>query len=116
LFAHLLYGTDSASAQGLPERAVPSWLSEVLKLLGFSAPFVYAAAVYGFFHYLDQNASESAKKAISDWLQPREYHKTAVADALIEIFDRLYTRPLLGWRAFMRSSFIYDLPDCRFSI
>jgi hypothetical protein len=83
---------------------VPSWLGEVLKLLGFSAPFVYAAAAYGFFHYLDQNASESAKKAISDWLQPREYHKTAIADALIEIFDRLYTRPLLGWRAFMRSS------------
>jgi hypothetical protein len=83
---------------------MPSWLSEVLKLLGFSTPFVYAAAVYGFFHYLDEKASERAKTAISGWLQPREHNKTAVADAMIEIFDRLYTRPLLGWRAFMRSA------------
>jgi hypothetical protein len=83
---------------------MPSWLSEVLKLLGFSTPFVYAAAVYGFFHYLDEKASEPAKAAISSWLQPIKHDKTAVADAMIEIFNRLYTRPLLGWRAFMRSA------------
>jgi hypothetical protein len=79
-------------------------LSELLKLLPFATPLVYAAAAYSLFHYLDQNASGPAKKAISTWLQPREYDKTAVADAVIEIFDRLYTRPLLGWRAFMRSA------------
>jgi hypothetical protein len=50
---------------------MPTWLSEVLKLLGFSTPFVYAAAVYGFFHYLDKKASGQAKKAISAWLQPK---------------------------------------------
>jgi hypothetical protein len=83
---------------------MPSWLSEVLKLIGFSTPFVYAAAVYGLFHYLDEKASGPAKKAISAWLQPKEYDKTEVADAVIEIFDRLYTRPLLGWRAFFRSA------------
>jgi hypothetical protein len=73
-------------------------------LLPFTTPFVYAAAVYGLFHYLDERASGPATKAISAWLQPREYDKTAVADAMVEIFDRLYTRPLLGWRAFMRSA------------
>jgi hypothetical protein len=100
----VLYSTECTPARGLPERAMPSWLSEVLKLLGLSTPFVYAAAVYGFFHYLDAKASEPAKTAISGWLQPRGHNKTAVADAMIEIFDRLYTRPLLGWRAFMRSA------------
>jgi|SRR5262245_3632240 len=83
---------------------MPTWLSEVLKLIGFTTPFVYAAAVYGFFHYLDKKASGQAKKAISGWLQPREYDKAAVADASIEIFDRLYTSPLLSWRAFRRSA------------
>jgi hypothetical protein len=34
----------------------------------------------------------------------KEYDKTAVADAMVEIFDRLYTKPLLGWRAFVRSA------------
>jgi hypothetical protein len=83
---------------------MPSWLSEALKLLGLSTPFVYAAAVYGLFRYLDEKASQQAKTAISSWLQPREHNKSAVADAMIEIFDRLYTKPLLGWRALMRSA------------
>jgi hypothetical protein len=63
---------------------MPSWLSEILKLTGFTTPFVYAAAVYGFFHYVDKKASAQAKKAISAWLQPKEYDKTAVADAIVE--------------------------------
>jgi hypothetical protein len=83
---------------------MPIWLSEVLKLMGLTTPFVYAAAAYGFFHYLDKKASGPAKKAISGWLQPKEYDKTAVANAMVELFDRLYTTPLLGWRAFRRSA------------
>jgi hypothetical protein len=79
-------------------------MSELLKQMGFTTPFIYAAGVYGFFHYLEKKASEQAKTAISGWLQPRGYDKAAVADAMVEIFDRLYTRPLLGWRAFMRSA------------
>jgi hypothetical protein len=67
---------------------MPSWLSEVLKLMGFTTPFVYAAAVYGFFHYLDKKASGPAKKAISGWLQPKGYDKAAVVDATVEIFDQ----------------------------
>jgi hypothetical protein len=81
-----------------------SYVSEALKLLGFGTPFIYASATYGLFHYLDNRASGQAKKAISGWLQPREYDKAGVADAMVEIFDRLYTRPLFGWRALMRSA------------
>jgi hypothetical protein len=81
---------------------MPSW-TEVLKLLGFSTPFIYAAATYGFFHWLDRKASGPAKRAISGWLEPKEYDKAAVQAAVLEVFDKVYTRPLLAWRAFFRS-------------
>jgi hypothetical protein len=83
-----------------------SWLTEALKVLGFTTPFVYAAATYGFFHWLDKKASGAAKKAVSEWVRTREYDKVAVAKATLEIFDRVYTRPLFGWRAFVRSAAI----------
>jgi hypothetical protein len=85
---------------------MPGWLTEVLKALGFTTPFIYAAATYGFFHWLDRKASGPAKKAISDWLEPREYDRAAVAAAILEVFDRVYTRPLLAWPAFRRSALI----------
>src|SRR5262249_45080420 len=72
--------------------------------LGLSTPFIYAAATYSVFHFLDDKASGQAKRAISGWLKPLQYDKTAVAAAMVEVFDRLYTTPLLGWRAFLRST------------
>jgi hypothetical protein len=92
---------------------------EVIKQLGIVTPFIYAAGTYGFFHYLDKQASAKAKKAISGSLKPLEYDRAAVAVALIEIFDRLYTRPLLGWRAALRSalftSIAYEWRVCQVS-
>jgi len=41
------------------------------------------------------------------------FGKTAVADAMVELFDRHYTRPLLGWRALLRSA---TLPTMMHSI
>ncbi len=84
---------------------MPEW-TEVLKLLGFATPLVYAGASYRFFHWLDEKASAQAKEAISSWLQPKERDRAAVAAAVLEIFDRVYTRPLLAWRAFYRSAII----------
>jgi hypothetical protein len=81
-------------------------LAEILKALGFTTPFIYAAATYGFFHWLDKKASGPAKRAISGWLEPREYDRAAVAAAIVELFDRVYTRPLLRWFAFVRSALI----------
>jgi hypothetical protein len=97
---------------------MPPWLTEILRFLGFTTPLIYGAATYQFFHYLDKNASGPAKKAIAGWLQPKEYDRVAVANAIVEIFDRIYTRPLLGWRALTRSAlftvcisaiFLYEL-------
>jgi hypothetical protein len=85
---------------------MPGSLPEVLKLLGVTTPFIYASAAYVFFHWLDRKASGPAKRAISGWLEPREYDKAAVAAAIVELFDRVYTRPLLTWRAFSRSTII----------
>jgi hypothetical protein len=83
-------------------------LIEILKQLppAITAAAAYAAGTHGFFHYLDTQASAKAKKAISGWFKPLEYDKVAVAAATVEIFDRLYTRPLLSWRAGLRSAFI----------
>jgi hypothetical protein len=82
-------------------------LEEAFKLLGAGSAFIYAGAIYGIFRYLDERASEEAKTAISNWLR-QDYDKAAVAAAILEMFDRLYTRPLLGWRAFVRSA-LYTL-------
>jgi hypothetical protein len=81
-------------------------VGEVLKLFGLSAPLLYALATYGVFHYLDKRSSAQARKAIRLWLKPFEYDKTAVASAVVELFDRLYTCPLLHWRAAARSAVI----------
>jgi hypothetical protein len=44
-----------------------------LKLLGFIAPFAYAAATFTCFHYPDNKVSDDAKAATSRRLQPKEY-------------------------------------------
>jgi hypothetical protein len=44
-------------------------MDELLKLLGFGTPFIYAATTYGLFHWLDANASDEGKAAISHLLK-----------------------------------------------
>jgi hypothetical protein len=84
----------------------PPWLTDIVKLLGFTTPLLYAAATYGFFLWLDKKASGPAKKAISGWLVPKEYDQGAVQSAILEMFDRVYTYPLFARRAFRRSAVI----------
>jgi hypothetical protein len=81
-------------------------LADVLKFLGFATPVLYAGATYRFFHWLDRKASGPAKKAISGWLEPREYDGAAVAAAILEVFDRIYSQPLEARQAFFRSASI----------
>jgi hypothetical protein len=85
---------------------MPSWLTEALKVLGFTTPLIYAAATYGVFHWLDKKASGQAKRAISGWLQSGQYDRVAFSNTTIELFDRIYTRQLLSWQAFLRSALI----------
>src|SRR5437899_236356 len=85
-----------------PEMA--SWLKPLADALGVATPFIYAAATYGLFSWLDKKASGQAKRAITSWFKPVQIDRERVSATVVEIFDRFYTTPLLGWRAFLRSS------------
>jgi len=78
-------------------------MGELLKLLGFTTPLMYAAAAYGLFHWLDENASDEAKAALTQTMRWKSYRSKQVASALVEVFDRIYTYPLFHLRAFLRS-------------
>jgi hypothetical protein len=67
---------------------------------------IAALFTYFFFDWLDSNASPQAKAAIADWLDPRARvladrlgatanNRSAVARAIRELFDRIYTMPIL---------------------
>src|SRR5687768_8246694 len=73
------------------------------EILGLGIPFMYAASVYGFFFYLDRKASPQAKKTISSWINSAYIAKEQSSVVAVEIFDRIYTKPLWGWRAVARS-------------
>lgn len=78
----------------------------MLRLLGITQPFVYAVAVYALFRFLERNASQQANRAISLWLKERAYGGIDVRNAIVEIFDRIYSYPLLRLRAFYRSALL----------
>jgi hypothetical protein len=78
-------------------------IGKLLESLGFAAPLLYAAAAYGLFNWLDENLSDAAKAALASTMKLKDSSKEQVASALVEVFDRIYTAPLLSWRAFARS-------------
>jgi hypothetical protein len=82
-----------------PERLMET----LLEHLGYTTQFIYAAAAYGLFHWLDKNASDEAKAALARTMSLKGYKSEQVASALVEVFDRIYTHPLLRWRAYLRS-------------
>jgi hypothetical protein len=68
----------------------------------------YAAALCGGsvwpVWWVDKEASDEAKEAIGRTItQLTSYRSEQLASALVEVFDKLYTHPLLHWRAFGRS-------------
>jgi hypothetical protein len=73
--------------------AIPGWLTKVLDQLGATTPFLYAAAIYGIFHWLDRKASGNAKEALSDRLGSWRVADKQVASALLETFDGIYGYP-----------------------
>lgn len=77
---------------------------EFFNAIGLGSPFYFGATTYGFFYWLDQNLSEPAKKAISNYLRGRHYAGTDVQSAIVSAFDHLYGHPLLSSRAFWRST------------
>src|SRR5258708_29919729 len=78
-------------------------MEKLLEHLGYATPFIYAAAAYGLFAWLDKEASDDAKAALAGTMNLMDYDKKRIASALVVVFDRLYAYPLLRWRAFFRS-------------
>jgi hypothetical protein len=44
---------------------MPEILNKLAEYFGWAAPFGYAAATYGFFYWLDENASDETKSALA---------------------------------------------------
>src|SRR5215216_5224075 len=92
-----------------------TWLGHAMEKLleklsehsGYAAPFMYAAAAYYFFRWLDENASGEAKAALARTMKLKTYKNKQIASALVEVFDRIYTYPLWGWQAFLRECQIF---------
>jgi hypothetical protein len=82
---------------------------KLFELLGLGVPFYLAAATYFVFSWLDNNASDEATKIISSWLHGRSHNKPDLGNLIIKAFDRIYTSPLLRFRAFRRSAVISSI-------
>src|SRR5215472_2352082 len=82
---------------------MPEILNKLAEYFGWAVPFGYAGLAYGFFFWLDKELSDEAKAALARTMIFKDYKKEQVASALVEVFDRIYTYPLLRWRAFFRS-------------
>ena len=64
-----------------------------LRILGLSAPFAAAAAVYYLFRFLDRKASGAAKKTFAAWIKGERYAEIDLAAVVIRSFDTLYGAP-----------------------
>ncbi|MGY4235971.1 hypothetical protein ACVIIW_004918 [Bradyrhizobium sp. USDA 4449] len=84
-------------------------LAASLKALGYSQPLLYASVVVGLFWWLDRKAAARARRTITEWFARPSYNKVDVSAVIVEIFDLLYTRPLWGWRAILRSALISSI-------
>jgi hypothetical protein len=87
----------------MPERMLTRAMEKFLEHLGYATPVIYAAAAYWLFSWLDKEASDEAKAALSSTMRLKILDGRTLASALVEVFDWIYTRPLLGWRAAFRS-------------
>ncbi|MBR0718939.1 hypothetical protein [Bradyrhizobium liaoningense] len=85
-------------------------MDQFLKFLGQHAGLgnatTWAGAILALCVWLDRVASPKAKAAFSKTIQQPSVDNKNVAAALLEVFDHVYTAPLLTWRAFFRSATI----------
>ena len=76
---------------------------KLFDLVGLGVPFYLGAATYGAFSWLDSNASDEATQVVSSWLHGYSRGKLDLGNIILNTFDRIYTFPLLRFRAFRRS-------------
>jgi hypothetical protein len=101
-------------------------LKQIAEKLGYATPLIYAGMAYKLFGWLDNEVSAQAKAALSRAMKLDAIGRLGtlpnkqLADALVEVFDRLYTYPLKSGRAFLRSAlftivvtlvFLYEMSD-----
>ncbi|WP_439397241.1 hypothetical protein ACRQ5Q_09105 [Bradyrhizobium sp. PMVTL-01] len=84
-------------------RAMEKLLETLFEHIGYAAPFMYAAAAFYFFRWLDENASDEAKTALARTMRFKDYKNEQIASVLVEVFDRIYSYPLWRWGALSRS-------------
>lgn len=85
---------------------MPPALTEILTNWGMAAPLLYAGAVFWIFAWLDRKASNEARLELAGRLSSISYDRAAISAAIVEMFDRVYTTPLLTWKGFRRSAWI----------
>ena len=79
-------------------------MKELADLLGFCAPFIAAAGIYGLFMFLDSKASAPAKAAIVSWMDGEQYSNFDVKRAILSSFNSIYGQRLFSVKAFLRSA------------
>ena len=78
-------------------------MDKLADLLGLGAPAAWAASIYALFAWLDANASEQANNALASTMKVgAAIDGPRVAAATVEIFDRIYSSPLLSLKALSR--------------
>jgi hypothetical protein len=90
-------------AEKAEHRTMEELLKKIAEHFGYAAPFAYATLAFGLFYWADKKLSAGAKDLLARTMRLKDYKKEQIASALVEFFDRIYTYPLLRWRAFFRS-------------
>ncbi len=85
---------------------MPPEVTQILTNWGMGAPLLYVGAVFGIFAWLDRKASNEARLVLASRLSSISYDRKAISAAIVEMFDRVYTNPLLTWKEFGRSAWI----------
>jgi hypothetical protein len=81
-------------------------MEKLFDLLGLGIPFCLAAATAWVFSWLDSNIADERSQVISSWLRGHSHNKPDLGNLIISAFDRIYTSPILRFRAFWRSATI----------
>jgi hypothetical protein len=78
-------------------------IGKLLDHLGYATPLFYAGVAYWFFAWTDENVSDNAKAALAGTMKLSGASPESISTSLVEIFDHIYSKPLLSWRALFRS-------------
>jgi hypothetical protein len=79
-------------------------LKQIAEHFGWISPFAYAAGTYKLFSWIDKDVSDAAKKGLAKTMGLTDIKTKGAAGAVVDVFDLIYSAPLLHWKAFGRSA------------